>query len=183
MTLAAVTAGTVAASTVAASTGAASTGAAGTEATGPAATGPAGAQAHQADASKVASTSSGGPVAVALDAFAQPLQAAGAMTASKPLTPRQIARSMLKSHGWTTGQFSYLNRLWKHESGWNPRASNPYSGAYGIPQAVPGSKMASCGRNWRTNPRTQIRWGLHYIKMRYKSPHGAWLHEVNYGWY
>jgi hypothetical protein len=178
MTLAAVTAGTVAAGT-----GAASTGAADAAATGMVAAGPAGAQAHQADTSKVASTSSGGHVAVALDAFAQPLQAAGAMTASKPRTPRQIARSMLKSHGWKIGQFTYVNRLWMHESGWNPRASNPYSGAYGIPQAVPGSKMASCGRDWRTNPRTQIRWGLHYIKMRYKSPRGAWRHEVNYGWY
>ncbi len=172
MTLAAVTAGTVAAST-----GGAAPVAAGTAA------GPAGAQAHQAGAPAVAAASSGGHVTVALDAFAQPLQAAGAMTAAKPRTPRQIARSMLKSHGWTNWQFSYLNRLWMHESGWNPRASNPYSGAYGIPQAVPGSKMASAGSNWRTSPRTQIRWGLHYIKVRYYSPHGAWLHEVRYGWY
>jgi hypothetical protein len=80
-------------------------------------------------------------------------------------------------------QFRYVNRLWERESSWRVYASNPYSGAYGIPQAVPGSKMASAGSNWRTSARTQIRWGLRYIRSRYGSPRRAWAHECAYGWY
>ena len=90
---------------------------------------------------------------------------------------------MLHSFHWSTAQYKYLNWLWSRESGWNPRAANPYSGAYGIPQADPGSKMASAGPNWRTNARTQIRWGMRYIKGRYGSPRNAWYHEASYGWY
>lgn len=101
-----------------------------------------------------------------------------------PVTPRQIARSMFRNFGWsTTRQFRYLNPLWSHESSWNVHAENAYSGAYGIPQAVPGAKMASAGRHWRTNAWTQIRWGLRYIKARYGSPRGAWDHELATGWY
>jgi hypothetical protein len=99
------------------------------------------------------------------------------------LTPRQIARKMLRRFHWSWRQFKYLNRLWDRESGWNVHASNPYSGAYGIPQAVPGSKMASAGRYWRTSAWTQIRWGLRYIRGRYGSPHRAWNHELRTGWY
>jgi hypothetical protein len=99
------------------------------------------------------------------------------------LTSRQIARRMLKSFHWTQRQFRWLNLLWSRESGWRVHAGNPYSGAYGIPQAVPGSKMASAGPRWPSNPWTQIRWGLRYIKARYGSPHRAWLHELAYGWY
>lgn len=80
-------------------------------------------------------------------------------------------------------QFRYLNKLWMRESSWNPYATNPYSGAYGIPQAVPGSKMATAGRNWRTSARTQIRWGLRYIRGRYGTPRKAWAHECADGWY
>ena len=80
-------------------------------------------------------------------------------------------------------QFRYVNRLWERESGWRVYASNPYSGAYGIPQAVPGSKMASAGSNWRNSARTQIRWGYRYIRSRYGSPRRAWAHECRYGWY
>lgn len=100
-----------------------------------------------------------------------------------PVTPRQIARSMFRNFGWSTRQFQYLNPLWSHESSWNVHAENAYSGAYGIPQAVPGAKMASAGRHWRTNAWTQIRWGLRYIKARYGSPRGAWDHELATGWY
>ena len=114
---------------------------------------------------------------ITLDSFTKPL------TPATSRTPTQIARSMLSYYGWSSAQFPYLYRLWSRESGWNPRAYNPASGAYGIPQAVPGSKMASAGSNWRTNPVTQIRWGLRYIKQRYGSPHAAWNHEVRYGWY
>jgi Transglycosylase SLT domain len=122
---------------------------------------------------------------IVLDAFTQPLLAAGtgAVRPARRLTPRQIAWFMLKSYGWTTREYSSLSSLWARESGWNPYARNSYSGAYGIPQAMPGGKMASAGGDWRTNPRTQIRWGLHYIKVVYGSPSRAWRHEVSYGWY
>lgn len=99
------------------------------------------------------------------------------------LTPRQIARRMLRSFHWSGWQFQWLNRLWSRESSWNVYASNPYSGAYGIPQAVPGSKMSSAGPDWERSARTQIRWGMDYIKERYGSPHGAWEHELATGWY
>jgi hypothetical protein len=106
-----------------------------------------------------------------------------AATAAKAQTPRQIARQMLGSFGWSQGQFPYLNWLWTAESGWNKFAQNPYSGAYGIPQALPGAKMATAGPSWRSNARTQIRWGLRYIRGTYGSPRRAWAHEVAYGWY
>jgi Transglycosylase SLT domain len=76
-----------------------------------------------------------------------------------------------------------LPPLWVRESGWNPYAQNSSSGAYGIPQALPGSKMASAGSDWATNPETQIRWGLSYIRASYGSPCGAWSHSESYGWY
>jgi hypothetical protein len=99
-------------------------------------------------------------------------------------TPRQIAMSLLRHRfGWRQWQFKYLNRLWAAESGWNRYAANPYSGAYGIPQAVPGSKMASAGPGWRWNARTQILWGMRYIKACYRTPYWAWLHQRTDGWY
>jgi hypothetical protein len=111
------------------------------------------------------------------------LTPAAAAAATTALTPRQIARQMLASFGWSQRQFPYLNWLWNRESGWNKFAENPYSGAYGIPQALPGAKMASAGPNWPSNARTQIRWGLRYIRATYGSPRRAWDHEVAYGWY
>jgi len=98
-------------------------------------------------------------------------------------TPQQIARAMLSSFGWPSSEFSCLNSLWQRESGWNPYAANPSSGAYGIPQALPGSKMASAGPDWQTSAATQIRWGLGYIQATYGSPCGALGHESSYGWY
>lgn len=100
-----------------------------------------------------------------------------------PASPREIASGLLGSYGWDSGQFSCLEALWTRESGWNPAAENPTSGAYGIPQALPGTKMASAGADWRTNPRTQIAWGLGYIRASYGSPCGAWSHSESYGWY
>lgn len=97
--------------------------------------------------------------------------------------PRQIARALLGQFHWQAWQFTYLNLLWAHESGWNPQAVNPNSGAYGIPQAVPGSKMASAGPDWRSDARTQIIWGMRYIQARYGSPYRAWQHERGSGWY
>jgi len=96
---------------------------------------------------------------------------------------RQIARSMLGSYGWSSGQFSCLDSLWSAESGWSVTASNPSSGSYGIPQALPGSKMGSAGPDWETNATTQITWGLGYIQSLYGSPCGAWSHEQSTGWY
>jgi LysM repeat protein len=96
---------------------------------------------------------------------------------------RSIARSMVASRGWSSGQFACLDQLWQRESGWNHRAQNPSSGAYGIPQSLPGSKMASAGSDWRTNPATQIRWGLGYIADRYGTPCGAWSHFQSRNWY
>jgi hypothetical protein len=97
--------------------------------------------------------------------------------------PRSIARSMMASrYGWDSGQFSCLNSLWNRESGWNAHAANP-SGAYGIPQALPGSKMSTMGADWRDNPATQIAWGLSYVKSTYGSPCNAWSAFQSKGWY
>ena len=97
--------------------------------------------------------------------------------------PRRVAEAMLGSFGWTSGQFSCLDPLWQHESGWSVTAANPGSGAYGIPQALPGSRMASSGPDWRTSVATQVTWGLGYIKGSYGSPCAAWAHEQATGWY
>ncbi|TDC54978.1 lytic transglycosylase domain-containing protein [Actinomadura sp. KC345] len=97
---------------------------------------------------------------------------------------QRIAKAMLPSFGFSgDGQFGCLVKLWNKESGWNSRAKNPSSGAYGIPQALPGSKMASAGSDWETSAKTQIKWGLGYIKDRYGTPCGAWEHSQNVGWY
>ena len=84
---------------------------------------------------------------------------------------------------WGPGQFPYLNLLWERESGWNPAAANPVSGAFGIPQALPAAKMASAGPDWATSPYTQIIWGIGYIRATYGTPQAAWAHELAYGWY
>ena len=99
------------------------------------------------------------------------------------MDPRDLARAMLAKHGWGAGQFRCLDALWTRESGWKLSARNASSGAYGIPQALPGSKMASMGKDWRTNPVTQIRWGLQYIEASYGSPCAAWGHSGANGWY
>jgi len=111
-------------------------------------------------------------------------QAAQQPAASTPSgSPQQIAEQMLSQFGWSSSQFSCLQPLWAHESGWNVYASNPSSGAYGIPQALPGSKMASAGPDWQSDAATQIRWGLQYIQGTYGSPCAAWSHEEADGWY
>lgn len=86
-------------------------------------------------------------------------------------------------YDWGRKHYKSLVKLWNRESGWNHRAHNGSSGAHGIPQALPGSKMASHGPNWRSNPETQIKWGLSYIKGRYQTPTGAWKAFQNKGWY
>jgi hypothetical protein len=109
---------------------------------------------------------------------------ASVASCSPPSNPHTIAKNIMYSYGWgNDAQYNCLNALWQRESGWNTFAANPYSGAYGIPQALPGSKMASAGADWQTNPATQIRWGLSYIGADYGSPCGAWNHSQAYGWY
>ncbi|MGH2866770.1 MAG: hypothetical protein ACRDNK_04260 [Solirubrobacteraceae bacterium] len=100
-----------------------------------------------------------------------------------------VAKLLAAPYGWSTGSnWDSLVKLWNKESGWDALASNGNSGpdsgsAYGIPQSLPGSKMASAGADWRTNPATQIKWGLGYIKSRYGSPDAAWAHETANNWY
>ena len=99
-----------------------------------------------------------------------------------PGTAQAIGLELVQARGWGNDQFACLVSLFNRESGWNVYAANP-SGAYGIPQALPGSKMASAGADWATNPRTQITWGLNYIAGRYLTPCGAWAHSQSTGWY
>ena len=116
----------------------------------------------------------------------QEKRSGGQVTKSKDLAsgdPRQIAQAMLPEFGFSTSEFDCLEALWVKESGWNVHADNPTSSAYGIPQALPGEKMASAGADWADNPATQIRWGLGYIQGRYGTPCSAWSHSQANGWY
>ncbi len=102
---------------------------------------------------------------------------------NSPAGAQATARSMLAARGWGDDQFSCLVSLWNKESGWRVNAHNASSGAYGIPQALPGSKMASAGADWQTSAATQVSWGLGYISGRYGTPCGAWQHSQSRGWY
>lgn len=126
------------------------------------------AQAKAAEAAAAAkrSTSSSAPISVS----------AGSAQA--------IAREMMAAqYGWGDDQFNCLVKLWQKESGWRVDAYNGSSGATGIPQALPGSKMATAGADWKTNPATQIKWGLGYIASAYGTPCSAWSHSQSNGWY
>lgn len=98
-------------------------------------------------------------------------------------TPKEVALNLLPDHGWGESQFTCLEKLWNKESRWKVNADNPSSSAYGIPQALPGNRMAAYGSDWRTNPVTQIKWGLDYIENTYGSPCSAWGHSQAKGWY
>lgn len=87
------------------------------------------------------------------------------------------------NYNWGGDQFKCLDELWTNESGWRHTADNPNSSAYGIPQSLPGNKMASTGSDWKTNPATQIQWGAKYIESRYGNPCGALKHYDNNNWY
>lgn len=97
-----------------------------------------------------------------------------ALLANAQKDPRGAARALLGEYGFDDSQWSCLDNLWHGESGWRYTAENPSSGAYGIPQSLPASKMATVGADYRTNPVTQIKWGLQYIKSSYGTPCGAW---------
>lgn len=121
--------------------------------------------------------------------LSNPVQPVSGGSTSVPVAPppnpssaQGIAFNMLASFGFATSEWSCLNPLWERESGWRWNAANA-SGAYGIPQALPGSKMATAGADWQTNPATQIKWGLGYIQSRYGTPCSAWSHEQSFGWY
>jgi cell wall-associated NlpC family hydrolase len=114
--------------------------------------------------------------------------AVGATPVTAPASPGALNQyqsfaESLANATWGPGQFPYLDALWERESGWNPDATNPVSGAFGIPQALPAAKMASAGLDWATDPYTQIIWGIGYIKAAYGTPQAAWAHEVAFGWY
>ena len=96
---------------------------------------------------------------------------------------QEYAHSRFAEFGWSEEDFNALVQLWNRESGWNPASSNSRSGAYGIPQALPGSKMASFGEDWATNYQVQINWGLNYISGRYGNPTNAWNQLSTKGWY
>ncbi len=106
-----------------------------------------------------------------------------AVVAGARSDPRAAAAALLADFGWNDSQFSCLDKLWTKESKWSYTATNRSSGAYGIPQALPGSKMGSVASDWRTNPVTQITWGLQYIQNIYGSPCSAWSHSVSSNWY
>jgi resuscitation-promoting factor RpfB len=108
---------------------------------------------------------------------------AGTAPPPSPGTAQSIASSMLSSFGWKPSTyFSCLDDIWSRESGWSVTAENA-SGAYGIPQALPGDKMATAGPDWQTNATTQIKWGLGYIQGRYGDPCSAWSFWQAHGWY
>jgi hypothetical protein len=139
---------------------------------------------HAAAARAAATKAAAAARAAAAKATAQDQTTAAQQSTATPSgSPQQIAQQMLGQYGWSASQFSCLQPLWEHESGWSVTAENPGSGAYGIPQALPGSQMASAGSDWQTNAATQIKWGLNYIQSRYGSPCGAWAHEQADNWY
>ncbi|WP_245989269.1 hypothetical protein [Agromyces tardus] len=100
-----------------------------------------------------------------------------------PAAAKAYAASVIGAYGWGQGDYNCLVLLWNRESGWRADAYNASSGAYGIPQSLPGSKMAAAGADWRTNAATQIDWGLSYISARYGAPCGAWAHSEAVNWY
>jgi hypothetical protein len=109
-----------------------------------------------------------------------------ARTRTEDLTkadPKTLARALMPLYGLSTSEFSCVDNIWEHESRWDVHADNPYSSAYGIPQALPGSKMSSAGPDWQNSAETQIRWGLGYIKERYGSACAAWSFKQSHGWY
>ncbi|MER6081830.1 MULTISPECIES: aggregation-promoting factor C-terminal-like domain-containing protein [unclassified Streptomyces] len=118
--------------------------------------------------------------AVAAAAAGMALTAAPAQAATTSASSAQaIAHKMIPD----AAQFNAFSKIVSHESGWNPSATNSSSGAYGLVQALPGSKMASAGSDWKTNPATQIKWGLDYMNSRYGSPTAAWSFWQANGWY
>jgi hypothetical protein len=150
-------------------------------------------QTFTADAAPAADFGRGNYTAVAKPKPIPPPEPASSSSSSSSWAPpfvspdpgsaQAIAYDIVRARGWGDDQFSCLVALWNRESGWRVNAYNEGSGAYGIPQALPGSKMASAGDDWATSAATQITWGLGYISGRYGTPCGAWDHSNSSGWY
>ncbi|MET7614430.1 transglycosylase SLT domain-containing protein [Streptomyces seoulensis] len=104
---------------------------------------------------------------------------AQAATAPSPSSAQSVAHKMIPD----SAQYNAFSKIVEHESGWNVSAQNSSSGAYGLVQALPASKMSSAGSDWKTNPATQIKWGLDYMNSRYGSPVQAWNFWQANGWY
>ncbi|MGW0823541.1 aggregation-promoting factor C-terminal-like domain-containing protein [Streptomyces sp. NPDC002845] len=117
--------------------------------------------------------------AVAVATVGTLLAAAPAQAASEAAEAQAIAKKMIAG----SAQYKCFANIVAHESGWDVNATNASSGAYGLVQALPGSKMASAGSDWKTNPATQIKWGLDYMNDRYGSPCGAWNFWQANNWY
>lgn len=122
-----------------------------------------------------------GPTPAPPPAVVVPAVPGGAV--NDPAGAKSYASGRLSAYGWSQDQFQCLAQLWTKESNWLTTATNPYSGAYGIPQALPPGKLSSAGSDWLTSYRTQVDWGLAYIADRYKSPCAAWSHSVANNWY
>jgi len=141
--------------------------------------------AKKAEAARIAAEKARKAAEEAARKEAERKAAAAALAAANTVEgAKATARSMAADrYGWGDGQFSCLSSLWNKVSSWNCRACVASSGATGIPQALPGSKMASAGGDWRTNAATQISWGLDYIARAYGSPCSAWGHSQAVNWY
>ncbi|ARP70012.1 hypothetical protein LK07_09695 [Streptomyces pluripotens] len=124
---------------------------------------------------KVLTTAAVAAATAGMALAAAPAQAAPTSASSA----KAIAHKMIPD----AAQFNAFSKIVEHESGWNPTATNSSSGAYGLVQALPGSKMASAGSDWKTNPATQIKWGLDYMNSRYGSPVKAWNFWQTNHWY
>ena len=134
-----------------------------------------------------------GEAAATTEAQAEPAAQSRAVLTARDRSPHHFASKsynrwyaqlyIKRVYDWDNYHWKCLDRLWQLESGWNELAKNRRSGAYGIPQALPGNKMAAMGRNWKKNPEVQIKWGASYIKSRYKSPCKALAFMDRRGWY
>ncbi|HKU04268.1 MAG TPA: hypothetical protein VJQ80_15785 [Arthrobacter sp.] len=145
------------------------------------------AAADQAAAAQAAAEKAAADAAAKAAADKAAAAAAAAAAAPKavddPAAAKAYAASILASYGWGPGEMTALNTLWEKESNWRTTATNASSGAYGIVQSLPASKMASAGADWQTNYQTQIKWGLNYIKERYGSPSAALAFHLANNWY
>jgi len=139
---------------------------------------------NDAIASTAAAAAEADRIAAEQAAAAAAQAAAQLAAANTPDGARATARTLAASmYGWGDAQYQCLDSLWSKESGWRYDAFNGSSGAAGIPQALPGSKMASAGGDWQNNAATQIKWGLGYIAGSYGTPCAAWSHSQSSNWY
>lgn len=126
----------------------------------------------------------GGGVKSVLPAAHGHAGSASALAAAPAGGNAALGRQLAGGYGWGSGaQWTCLDELWTRESGWRMVWNYQGSGAYGIPQSLPASKMAAAGADYMTNPATQVKWGLGYISQVYGTPCDAWSHETSAGWY